>query len=833
MELNTSLHINPAEAERLPALEIANEVNRKLEVCQNVVVTAPPGAGKSTLLPLTILQAQPQGKVYVLEPRRLAARQIAERMAWMIGEEVGQTVGYRVRFESRVSASTRIEVITEGILTRMLVADPTLEEASVVVFDEFHERSLTSDVALALTREAQQVIRPDLRIVIMSATIDTTLLCRELAAPLVESQGRMFPVELRYTGDLPLSDMQEALRTVARTIIQAHREQEGDLLVFLPGEAEIRRCQELLEGALGETRICPLYGMLGPQQRQAILPSPKGGRKVVLATSIAETSLTIGGIRIVVDSGLQRKVQFNASTGLSHLITVPVSLDMAQQRSGRAGRVASGICYRLWSKVSESRMAEHRTPEILEADLAPMVLDICAWGESQVERLPWMTPPPRPHVLQAASLLLQLKAIDERGRITTRGQQLVQLPCHPRIAQMILLADNPAEQTLVADMAALLEASGGSLSQDGQQTADMDLYLDELQHLRKRHAGRGTWERVLRASTYYHELACRIHSDRKPSGRTPRTTGYFLAAAYPERIAMRQKDGIGRFRLASGTHAQLDPSDELSAHPWLAVAHMNASREGRIFLAASIEAGQLEDFASERDYLLWDNKQGCVVATREKRIGTLVLDSQPAHDISREKIQQVICEAVRKWGMSMLDFNDEVQALQLRVATAASWHPELQLPDLSTPTLLETALEWLPFYLGKSSTTAELKKINLVDAIWAILPYEQQQVVERIIPTHIHLPSGRKAKVEYRAGAELPIVRARIQDCFGMQDTPRVDVGKRPVLMELLSPGFKPVQLTQDLSNFWAETYFEVRKELKRRYPKHAWPDDPAQAGER
>ena len=829
-------------------MHIADELNRQLSLHANVVVTAPPGAGKSTLLPLTILRQLDEGKIYVLEPRRLAARQIAERMAWMIGEEVGRTVGYRVRFESRVSPDTRIEVLTEGILTRMLVDDPMLEEASVVIFDEFHERSLNSDVALALTREVQQVIRPDLRLVIMSATIDTTLICSQLQAPLVESEGRMFPVGLRYAGDLPLTDHREALRQVARTVIQAHRTDEGDILVFLPGEAEIRLCQELLEGALDErTAVCPLYGMLTPQQqRQAIQPSPEGWRKVVLATSIAETSLTIEGVRVVVDMGLQRRMLFDARTGMSHLETVPVSLDMARQRSGRAGRLAPGICYRLWSKASESRMAEHRTPEIEEADLSPMMLEICAWGESNLEGLPWLTMPPRAHLIQASTLLRQLQAMDDGGQLTAHGRRLVKLPCHPRIAQMILLAQGPAEQLLAADMAALLESPATSLPRtSGRQSADIDDLLEELRLMRgRRGQARGGWERVLRASDYYLDLARRIHATRPsgkaeadrssthPSGKAddPRPSGYFLAAAYPERIAMRMKEGVGQYRLASGAHAVMDASEELSAHPWIAVAHLNATREGRIFLAASVDEGLLSHFAVERDYLLWDNKQGCVVASHDRRIGTLVLSSRPAREVSREQMDQVICEAVRKWGTSMLDFSDEVLSLQLRIATAAQWHPALDLPDVSTPALLESASRWLPLYLGRSTTTAELKKIPLAQAVWGILGYEQQQALERIVPTHIQLPSGRRAKVEYRPGAELPIVRARIQDCFGMQDTPRVDNGQRPVLMELLSPGFKPVQLTQDLRNFWAETYFEVRKELRRRYPKHSWPDNPAAA---
>lgn len=798
-------NIHLSHIETLPAAAIAPEVNQRLRQTTNLVITAPPGAGKSTLLPLTIHQAfAREGKVIMLEPRRLAARQIAERMAEMLSETVGQTVGYRVRRETRVGRNTGIEVITEGILTRMLVEDPTLDGVAVVIFDEFHERSIHSDVALALTREAQQVIRPDLRIVIMSATIDATAICQALAAPLIQSEGRMYdikdirpelPSETRFTPSPSGWEPDSIAQAMVHTIRHAHREEEGDILCFLPGEAEIRRCQEMLGESLAPTRVLPLYGMLpNDEQRRAIAPSREGERKVVLATPIAETSLTIQGVRVVIDSGLCRKPVFDPATGLSHLRTVQISMDMANQRRGRAGRVAPGVCYRLWSLATEHRMDANRTPELLDADLAPMVLDIAAWGEPKPERLPWLTPPPPAHVAQARRLLQLLDAVDTQGAITQHGQQLSRQPYHPRLGNMLLWAKDTGQDIHEATL--LAEYLTGAMPPQERRRAEARLLATPTQ----------------------------LIADVAP----------LVAAAYPERVAQALPEGCGHFRLASGEMALTDADDQLAAYDWLAAAELHAQPggKGRIFLASPIrEIDQLKPLMRQRDNIAWDNKRGQLVAQRELRIGQLLVKAQPLHDISAESRQQMICEAARSYGESMLDFGeDSVQNLQRRVAAVAAWHPELQLPDLSTPAVLSHPTDWLPLYLGQASTTAELRRIDLKSALWSLLDYEQQQAVERLAPTHIAVPTGSRIRVEYRQGAELPILRVRLQECFGLTDTPRVDEGRRPVLMELLSPGFKPVQLTSDLRSFWTGTYFEVRKELRRRYPKHAWPDDPLQA---
>ena len=879
----------------LPASQIAVGVNEALHTNSSLVVTAPPGAGKSTLLPLTILSSLGEGeKILMLEPRRLAARQIAERMAQMLGEQVGETIGYRVRFESRVSKRTRIEVLTEGILTRMIVDDATLDGVSVVIFDEFHERSINSDLALALTRQAQQIIRPDLKVVIMSATIDTSNICAALQAPLIESEGRMFPVELHYADKD--TDPRDIAAAAASTTIEAYKKYEGDILVFLPGQAEIEQCYELLSKSQHFTAspsqpintsthqhfttstsqpttttphhltIHPLYGNLSPEdQRRAIAPSAPGERKIVIATPIAETSITIEGVRVVIDAGLCRQVVFDARTGLSHLETVRISMDMATQRMGRAGRVAEGVCYRLWTKASEHLMAEQRKPEIEEADLAPMLLDTAAFGESDAEALPWLTMPPRAGVFKAKELLTALGAIDENGNITSIGKRMATLPCHPRIARMILATTNLTTSTpqevhlsplgfcrlpeqevhqqhlttstshhnnisLACDIAALLEEKD-PLSETGG--TDLTLRLSALRAARRKKQ-LGKWQRIAKIAAEYRRMA---HTDEDNRDPAPTEVGLLVAYAYPERIA-HSTNSIGGYRLASGANVQLDAADQQSAHSWLAVASLYSATgtTGRVFLAAPIAPDDLEkEFVKEVDNIAWDTKQGCVVMQREQRIGKLILSQKPIHDADKERLKGIVCEAMKKDGLTMMAWSEKaVEQVQRRVAQVAAWHPEMALPDVSTEHLLSTAADWLPFYLeegGRVKTSVqELRKLNLAEIIWNILPYEAQLEVDRLVPTHIEVPTGSHIRIDYRSGAEAPVLSVRLQECFGMERTPCVDDGRQPLLMELLSPGFKPVQLTQDLASFWQGTYFEVRKELRRRYPKHYWPENPLEA---
>ena len=803
----------------LPAYGIAEEVNRVLAEKGSVIVTATPGAGKSTVLPLTIMDAFPEGKVILLEPRRVAARQVASRMAWLLGEQVGETVGYRIRLESRVSRKTRIEVVTEGILTRMLLDDPALEGVGTVIFDEFHERSLVSDEALALTRQCRSLLREDLRMVIMSATIDTSALSLALDAPVVEGEGKMYPVEIVHAKEE--ADAFGCAALVARTVLQAHRAQTGDILAFLPGEGEIRKAAELLSGALGETAVYPLYGLLSnDEQARAIAPSRPGERKVVLATPIAETSLTIEGVRVVVDSGLYRKMVFDPRSGLSHLETVRISLDMATQRTGRAGRVAPGICYRLWNAGTEARMAKIRTPEILEADLAPLVLDSAVWGEREVECLSWLTPPPRPALLHARELLLSLGAIDGTGGVTARGKALSKLPCHPRIAAMLLSACSGPEKALAADLAALLEEKDPMA---GDEDAAVDRRVDAL----RRGRNSRQWSRMARMARQYADL---VQAPVDDAPVNPYDAGRLLAQAYPERIGKAWKEGVGVFQLSGGELVAVNAADPLAGAEWLVAAsmHPRSGGVGTVFLASPLSPEDLAAFAQERDNVSWDAKGGMVVARRERRIGAILLSSKPLSGDVREKVQGVICDAIVRNGASLLSFDDEVGNLQQRIAFVALRHPELELPAVDMDTLCADAREWGPLFIGKATTAAELKRINLLEVIRSRLSYSQQQAVDRLAPTHITVPTGSHIRLEYRQGAEAPVLRVRLQECFGLLDTPQVDGA--PVLMELLSPGYKPVQLTSDLRSFWNGTYFEVRKELRRRYPKHAWPEDPLAA---
>lgn len=796
----------------LPVGEVAAEVNATLRHKPRVVVTAPPGAGKSTLLPLTIMTDTPEGRILMLEPRRLAARQVAQRMADMIGERVGQTVGYTIRFESRVSDRTRIEVVTEGILQRMLVDDPTLDGISVVIFDEFHERSLYSDIAYALTLEAQRLIRPDLKIVIMSATIDTDYICRRFDAPLIESQGRAYDVEIIRAAD---SDDTTCVADTAAAIRRALREQSGDILAFLPGQGEIMKCRDLLANLPSDIHICTLYGMLPfEEQRRTLAPSPAGTRKIVLSTPIAETSLTIEGIRTVVDSGFYKGMVFDARSGLSHLETMRISLDMARQRSGRAGRLSEGVCYRMWSNPVELRMKESRVPEIEEADLSSMVLDIAAWGESDVFALPWLTPPPRDKVFKARQLLCSLGAVNDKGEITPHGRKLARIPCHPRIAQMLTVADDNATKALGADIAAILDEKDPF---NDENDCDITTRIILLREARRRGNG-GRFGRIIKIAEQYRRLVNAQEDNTIPDQTA---IGALVALAYPERTALMVADC--RYRLANGDEVRINAEDVLSSKKFLAIASLGK----RIFLAAPVDETVLRNMGTWNEKLHWDNKQGRVVARRELRLGALLLDTAVSDSIDRAQITEAICAAAVKDGRSMFDFTDDVARLIQRIETVAAWHPELDLPVVSVDRLLETSREWLPLYIGDAVTARELKRIDICQVIWGLLSYEQQQSVDAIAPSHYRLPNGRNVRLDYRVGADSPVLSARLEDCFGIRETPRVDNGTRPMLMELLSPGYKPVQLTKDIASFWSTTYHEVRKELRRRYPKHPWPENP------
>lgn len=795
-----------------------------MQQSSTLIVNAPPGAGKSTLLPLTLL-SEPwlEGrKIIMLEPRRLAAKTIAMRMADMWGDEVGQTIGYRIRFEQRVSSNTRLEVVTEGILTRMLQSDNALEDVALVIFDEFHERSLHADLALALCREAQQVLRPDLRIMVMSATLNMPQLTALLNAPVAVSEGRQYPVDIKYVGgqdDMMLPEM------TARVVLNALREQEGDVLVFLPGEAEIKRCADLLEKELTDINIHPLYGQLPPAaQFAAIMPNRQGKRKVVLATSIAETSLTIEGIKVVVDSGLSRVSKFDPRSGLSRLETVQVTKDAADQRAGRAGRLSAGVCYRMWTKATHERLTEHRQPEIADADLTGLMLELANWGVPDIYQLAWLTPPPKPAVLMALDTLHQLNAL-ERNRITPHGKELHQLPCHPRIAHMLLKAKVDGVVALAADIAALLEERDPMPKDSG---IDINLRIDLLRRARASNGKAGNkLARIEKIAAQYRQLL-RAEVNNEPVDAYE--TGLLLAYAYPERIACARTGNNAQFQLANGKIAVAGHRDDLAHEAWLAVAHMDARDGlGKIFMAAPLNPKDLIDMVKEKEVITWDTRRGGVVASKDLRIGSIVLKSVPIANPNPDLITEAIAEAIQKEGTQLLDVDEGFEQLCNRILSLRAWNGQ-DWPDVNMAALLSHAHEWLGPFLGQVKRPDDLKRINLSEALLAWLGWEKQQQLEQLAPAKLHVPSGSNIPVTYSAHGETPVLAVRLQEVFGLADTPVINNGRTPVVMHLLSPGYKPVQVTSDLKSFWNNTYYEVKKELQRRYPKHAWPDEPWEA---
>ncbi|MGW8123094.1 ATP-dependent helicase HrpB [Roseivirga echinicomitans] len=814
------MSFNPHSVQ-LPVTEIIDDVRQHLIEGNTLIVNAPPGAGKSTLLPLALLDAPwlKGKKILMLEPRRLAARTIAERLSYFLEESVGQTVGFRIRFENRTSEHTKIEVLTEGILTRMIQSDNALENVGLVIFDEFHERSIHADVALALCREAQQVLRTDLRIMIMSATLNMPQLTSLLKAPAIVSKGKQYPVEVRYENDIDEFLMAELC---ARTVIKAAKTNEGDILVFLPGQREIHTANDILRKELRDFSIHMLYGAL-PQRQQAaaILPDRNGKRKVVLATSIAETSLTIEGIKVVVDSGFGRSSKFDPNSGLSRLETIRISRDSADQRAGRAGRLSPGVCYRMWSTVTQQRLTEHITPEILEADLASLVLDMAQWGITDVQQMTWLTPPPKGPLSQATDLLHQLEAL-ENGRITEHGNKMLRLPCHPRIAHMLLMAEEDDQLELATDIAALLEERDPLGREAG---IDINTRIEALRTHRRENRDNRKMGRIEKIAEQYRSL---FNIDVDNSGVDPFETGVLITRAYPERIAFARPGNNAQFQLSNGRYAMAGHREDLADEPWLAICHIDA-REGmgKIFMASPLNPRDLAPLVKEKEVITWDTDEGGLIATKDLRIGSIVLQSKPLPSPDESHLVAAISEALKKEGERLLDFNEDVQQWQNRILSLRKWNPQDQWPEVSTSSLLQTNAEWLSPYLANVKKPDDLRKINLKEVLQHSLTFEQQQKLDKQAPTHLTVPSGSKIKLMYRENAEDPVLAVRIQEVFGLAETPKLNEGKQSILLHLLSPGFKPVQITSDLKSFWSDAYFEVKKELKRRYPKHVWPDDP------
>ncbi len=805
----------------LPILDCLEETKQKLAANPTILLNAPPGAGKSTIVPIALLDEDWLGnkKIMVLEPRRLAARTIAVRLAELIGEEVGQTVGFRIRFESKVSEKTRVEVITEGILTRMLQSDNALEDVGLVIFDEFHERNIHSDVALALCRESQQVLRPDLKILIMSATLNLAELERALKAPLVESDGRQYPVEIIHHGETDERMLPELAADVIKKASDSH---EGDILVFFPGQGEIMKCHEILKRTHRRFQIHPLYGQLPfGKQRAAILPDKEGRRKIILATSIAETSLTIEGVKVVVDTGYGRTQKWDPKSGLSRLETVRISKDSADQRAGRAGRLGPGVCYRMWSKATEMHLQSHRTPEIMEADLGSLALDLANWGITNPNQLDWVTEPPKGAMYASKEMLEELGAT-ENGRISEHGKKMHQLPCHPRIAHMLLKAEEDGLVGLAADVASLIEERDPMGKDTG---VDINERIELLRKFRGENRLSGKWSRIEKVSETYRRLF-EAEADNEPVD--PFETGLLLTFAYPERIAYARPGNNAQFQLANGKIAMIGHRDDLAHEAWLAAAHMDArDGMGKIFLASPLNPRDLQEKIVQKEVVEWDPDDGVLSATLQMRIGSIILKSTPLPDPDPDEKANAICRALKKSKGSLLDWNEEVEQWQNRVLSVKKWRAGESWPDVSRETLVLTCDEWLPPYLTDVRTSKDLQRINLKEVLQFSLPHERQELLKKLAPEKLEVPSGSSIKLMYRPAGEPPVLAARIQELFGQAETPTVNDGKVKVLVHLLSPGYKPVQVTTDLKNFWNDTYFEVRKELKRRYPKHAWPDDP------
>jgi len=808
----------------LPVAEIIPAVKKSLSATPTLIIQAPPGAGKSTLLPLTLLNEPwlAGKKILLLEPRRLATKSIAQRMANMLGEELGQTVGYRIRFDTCVTAATRLEVVTEGILTRMLHQDNALEDVGMVIFDEFHERNLFSDVGLALCREVQQVLREELRIVLMSATIDSEQLSKLLQAPVIQSKGRQYPVEVNYLQEV---DEYAIGEDAARQIIPLTKQHPGDFLVFLPGQGDIRKAEEVLRRALPSDLVVPLFGQLSfSEQQRAILPHPSGKRKIVLATDIAETSLTIEGVTVVVDTGFVKSNRFDARSGLSKLELHRISKDSADQRSGRAGRLAAGHSYRLWSKGTQAQLADFRIPELLDADLTPLVLDMLVWGKKDIRSMTWLNPPPVHALVSAEKVLEAIEGLDQ-GNLTTHGKELHQVPAHPRIAHMLLYAKKANLLPLATDIAAILEEKDPLASQAG---VDLNLRIEGLRRFRGQVNGAFAYKKIDQVAGQYRKLFSVVPEN---SPVDPWATGLLLAYAYPERIAAARPGNNAQFQLANGKIAQLGHKDDLAHESWLAVAHLDArDGMGKIWMAAPLNPKDLAPMLKTKEVLEWDRKKGGLQAHAEIRIGAIVLGNRPLPKVKPELAVQLLLETLKEEGRFLLDWSDHVLGLIARVRSLAIWHPEQNWPDWDVDSLCENAANWLEPYLLGITKNEELKKLNLSQFLYHSLSFEQQQDLEKKAPSSLQVPSGSEIQIAYQEDGSAPRLAVRLQELFGMLETPKVNEGGNPILIELLSPGYKPVQLTQDLKSFWTSGYFEVKKELKQRYPKHSWPDDPIKA---
>ncbi|MCK1299204.1 MULTISPECIES: ATP-dependent helicase HrpB [unclassified Bradyrhizobium] len=806
----------------LPIDAVLDELSRTLEAHHAAVLVAPPGAGKTTRVPLALLDAPwvKGKKIIVLEPRRIAARASADRMAKSLGERAGETVGYRVRFGSKISRATRIEVVTEGIFTRRILDDPELSGIAAVLFDEFHERSLDADMGLALARDAQTGLREDLRILVMSATLDGARVAKLLGeAPVVESEGRAFPVETRYLGrkaDAPVE------RQMADAIASALRADAGSVLAFLPGAAEIRRTQNLLGERVQDSsiEIVPLFGALDAAvQDRAISPAPKGTRKVVLATSIAETSLTIEGVRIVVDSGLARVPRYEPDIGLTRLETVRVSRAAADQRRGRAGRTEPGVCYRLWDEPQTASLAPYTQPEILSADLSSLVLDLAQWGVADPAALSFLDPPPQPAWKEAKSLLSELNALDGDGRITAEGKSLRALALPPRLARMIVDSHRAGEGEAAAEIAAIITERGL-----GGDSVDLEHRRDQF---RRDRSPRAASARDL-ARRWASQVAA---SEKAATGEGDLSTGLMLAYAFPDRVARNR--GNGSFVLANGRGAAVDQTSSLARAPYIVIGEMTGTAaSGRILLAAQISQDEIEQHFAEHiesvEEISFDRGAMALRARRKRALHAITLSEatlavSPSEDTARIFADGLIAAGLDRLPWSKLAKQWRDRVMFLRKAEGDSW------PDLSDDGLIARRDDWLVPALYDKIALKDISAGDLSDALMALLPWEMRARLDREAPTHFEAPTGSVLAIDYEA-EQGPTIAVRLQELFGLNTHPSIAAGKVPLVLELLSPAQRPVQVTRDLPGFWRGSYSAVRSDLRGRYPRHPWPEDPANA---
>lgn len=820
----------------LPALRTA------LLARDEVVLEAPPGAGKTTRVPLALLSEPWLGsqKILMLEPRRLAARAAAERLASELGERVGETVGYRIRLESKVGPRTRIEVVTEGILSRRLQDDPSLEGVGMVIFDEFHLRTLDADLALALCLNGRELLRDEsqpLKILLMSATLEGGRLSRLLNnAPIVTSEGRMFPVTMVWGKPYQIGEALEP--RVVHACLQAIADQRGSILVFLPGQAEIRRVHTQLDEHLdghSEILLCPLHGELDlTSQRSAIEPAPVGKRKVVLATNIAETSLTIDGVRVVIDAGMARVPRFDPASGMTRLYTQRISRAAATQRAGRAGRLEAGICYRLWSEGQHDHLASYDAAEILQADLSGLALQLARWGVKP-EDLAWLDAPPSAAFAQACDLLSRLGALDERGVISTHGQAMAGLPTHPRIAHLLLRGQALGLGRLACDVAALL----GEKDIFRGSGADLHDRIAVMANETSSRASRGAVQRARQLARQFRGLLRGQALDPVADPDDARWLGALLAFAYPDRVARQRRAGGADYKLANGRAAQFGEPDALMKEPWLVVADLGSrqgQREERIYLAVALAPELFDTVLAEqvvrRDKIEWDEREGVLKAERQLCVGELVLSTDALPVLDEDARIKALSDLVRRKGLELLSWTPDLRQWQARIALIRQLDLEEQgwseWPDLSGTTLLSSIEEWLAPYLGRVNRLSHFASLDLQSILLGLLPWPLPQRLDEWAPKALQVPSGSRIAIDY--SERPPVLAVRLQELFGLAETPRIVGGRQSVLLHLLSPARRPVQVTQDLASFWANTYAEVKKDLKGRYPKHWWPEDPMEA---